>query len=222
MKPRLSTLLFMNAKDPLLHVFVDFENVPTVDLGLTGDRPIQITLLIGKNQKKLDLALVQQILRLAPRVRLVEVGASGHNALDLTLGYYLGQAVAESPQGKFFIVSKDKDFDPLIAHLQSNQTQVSRHDGFGDLPFLARAKKSGAAMPPAPDKTRSPEDRLERLIIRLRSGSAPRPAKKSSLLARISTDFGNKLSEAELHQKLAELLERGVVSLDTHAKVIYP
>jgi hypothetical protein len=63
-------------------VFVDFENVHEVDLGLVEGKPVQVTLLIGKNQKKIDLALVQQIRRLAAQVALVEVGASGRNALD--------------------------------------------------------------------------------------------------------------------------------------------
>jgi len=74
-------------------VFVDFENVPEVDLGLVEGKPVHVTILIGKNQKKIDLPLVQQIRRLAAQVELVEVGASGRNALDLTLAYYLGQAV---------------------------------------------------------------------------------------------------------------------------------
>eukprot|EP01031_Cornospumella_fuschlensis_P013228 gene13228-biopygen11165 len=68
-------------------VFVDFENVPALDLSAIEGKSARVTLLIGKNQKKLDLDLVRQIHRLAPQVDLVEVGASGHNALDLTLAF---------------------------------------------------------------------------------------------------------------------------------------
>ncbi|MES1168419.1 MAG: hypothetical protein ABUL61_04545, partial [Oleiharenicola lentus] len=63
-------------------VFVDFENVPTADLGLVEGKPVHVTFLIGKKQTWLDLTLVKQIHRLATQVELVEVGASGHNALD--------------------------------------------------------------------------------------------------------------------------------------------
>ncbi len=214
-------------------VFVDFENVPTVDLGLIGGKPVQVTLLIGKKQTWLDLPLVQQIRRLADQVELIEVGASGHNALDLTLGYYLGQAVMQSPKGHFFIVSKDKDFDPLVAHLKANKVQVSRHDAFAALPFLSPPKKStppkpvvsskpvASVRPAVPAKPPVQEDRLEKLIGRLRTSSAPRPKKKSSLLARISTDFGNKLDAAGQQQKLDELIRRGIVSIDAQDKVSY-
>src|SRR5580698_9329683 len=97
----------------VLHfVFVDFENVPEVDLGLVAGKPAHVMLLLGKHQKKLDIGLVQQIRRLAEQIELVEVGASGHNALDLTLAYYLGRAVQRDPEAQFYVVSKDSDFDP--------------------------------------------------------------------------------------------------------------
>jgi len=60
-------------------------------------KSVHVTLLIGKKQTKLDLALVQQMRRVPDQVELVEVGASGHNALDLTLAYYLGRAAERSP-----------------------------------------------------------------------------------------------------------------------------
>ena len=126
-------------------VLVDFENVSEVDLGLVEDRPVHVTLLIGKNQKKLDLALVRQIHRLAARVELVEVGASGHNALDLTLACYLGQAVQQWPTAQFHIVSKDQDFEPTIGHLVARGVEVARCDAFHLLSFLPRAKATAAA-----------------------------------------------------------------------------
>ena len=38
-------------------VFVDLENVPVIDLGLVEGKPVHVTLMIGKNQKKMDLPL---------------------------------------------------------------------------------------------------------------------------------------------------------------------
>ena len=71
---RRRTLLRMNNPALTHFVFVDFENVPSVDLDAIGAHPVHVTLLIGKNQKKLEVALVQQILRLTTRVDLLEVG----------------------------------------------------------------------------------------------------------------------------------------------------
>lgn len=214
--------------DPFNHfVFVDFENVPTVDLGLVAGKPVHVTLLIGKKQTWLDLPLVQQIHRLAAQVDLVEVGASGRNALDLTLAYYLGQAVQSSPRAEYFIVSKDKDFEAMIGHLQNKGTKVTRHDSFAVLPFLAKPKvvpppkKAVAPKAADPAKVVVPEDRLEKLIKRLKDNSAPRPKRKASLLARIRTDFGNKLDEAELSQKLDEIVRRGVLVIEDKDKVRY-
>lgn len=215
------------------YVFIDFENVPSLDLGLIEGKPVHVTLLIGKNQKKLDLALVQQIHRLASQVELVEVGASGHNALDLTLAYHLGQAVQRCPGARYFIVSKDKDFDPMIAHLAGKGIPVDRCDSFAALPFLpkpARPRPPKAAAPArsiAPPKTvadiesGAADDRLEKLITRLGRKSAPRPTTKARLLAHINTVYGGRLSEAEQNQKLTALFSREVLTIDAENRVCY-
>ncbi|MFA6135211.1 MAG: PIN domain-containing protein [Phycisphaerae bacterium] len=208
-------------------VFVDFENVPTVDLALITRQPVRVTLMLGKNQKKLAVALVREIQRLGDRLQLIEVGASGHNALDLTLAHYLGRTAQQFPEGQYFIVSKDKDFDPLVAHLKADGIRTSRHDAFTSLPFLPQPKavtppkKAAAPKPVVPTKTVVPEDRMEKLIKRLKDNSAPRPKRKASLLARIGTDFGNKLDESGRNQKLEELVRRGVVIIEDKDKVRY-
>ena len=214
-------------------VFVDYENVQEVDLGLVAGKPVHVTLLIGKNQKKIDLSLVQQIRRLAAQVELVEVGASGRNALDLTLAYYLGQAVLQNPSARFCIVSGDMDFEPMIAHLSGQGIKVVRCDSFAALPFLPRPSRTSPAKAVVPIKPSAPVkagtavkadasgDRLERLVARLQNNAAPRPKRKSSLLARINSDFGNKLTAAEQNAKADELIRRGVLALDAKGRIAY-
>jgi hypothetical protein len=189
--------------------------------------------MIGKNQKKMDLPLVQQIHRLAAQVELVEVGASGRNALDLTLSYYLGQTVLRVPDARFTIVSKDKDFDPMIAHLAGKGIKVVRCENLAALPFPPRPGKSSAvkATPPVKStahakavtliKADSPDNRFEKLVARLRNISATRPKKKSRLLSRINSDFGNKLTAAEQNEKLDLLISRGILSIDEKGAVDY-
>ncbi len=209
-------------------VFVDFENVPKVDLGLVEGRPIHVTLLIGKKQTKLDLSLVHQIHRMHSQVKLVEVGASGHNALDLNLAFYLGRAVEKYPAAQFSIVSKDKDFNPLVDHLAASATQVSRHETFAGV-FHPSTRKALPAKPAAPGKAAAPaadtaasvDERFEKLITRLRDNTAPRPKKKSSLLAHINTVAGGKLGEAEQSDKLTALIARGILTLDDKERVKY-
>lgn len=222
---------------PLTHfVFVDFENVPSIDLDPIEGKPVRVTLLLGEKQRRLEVALVRQIIRLTGQVTLIEVGASGRNALDLVLAAHLGRATIEFPGAEFTIVSKDKDFDPLIAHLRANGHRVERHPDFSELPFLnptkqlpagvrAKAHKPGPthrhAAAGAPAKA-APVDKMEKLVGRLTSDTSPRPKRKDRLLHHISTSFGNQLSAAELAEKASQLVDRGVVSIEPDGKVRYP
>ena len=198
-------------------VFVDYENVPKVDLGLVEGKPVHVTLLIGKNQKKLDLALVLQIQRAPAQVRLVEVGASGRNALDLTLAYYLGQAVQQTPGAEYCIVSRDKDFEPMIRHLCNENIRVARYDTFVALPFLTPPSPSAAAfkMPPP--------DRRTKVIARLKNpANRNRPSSRKALLAHIKTDLGKGASDSVAEDILRELSEGNALTIDLKGKVTYP
>ncbi|HEX2853753.1 MAG TPA: PIN domain-containing protein [Opitutaceae bacterium] len=235
---------------PTHFVFVDFENVPEVDLAAIAGRAVHVTLLLGNKQKKLDLELVKQIKAFHAQVDLVEVGGSGRNALDLTLACYLGRAIERAPAAGFAIVSKDKDFAPMIAHLVTQKIEVARYDSFAALPFLPHRKPvvvakmmgapkigSAAKKPAEPRRAKSPSrppfvpaettpplpvDRLEKLVVRLRNHAEPHPKTKPKLLAKINTDFGNKLDEAACVAKLEELIKRGIVEIDGNDRVSYP
>jgi hypothetical protein len=212
------------------HVFVDFENVPSVDLNLVGALPVLVTLLIGRTQTRLDTTLVEQIHAHAAKVRLITLGASGRNALDLTLAYYLGRAVAENADAELHIVSKDKDFEPLIAHLRSKNIPVARSDSFAALPFLAGAKQApGAKRAATPRKPRAhavapvEDDRVARLTARLRdAGNRSRPSRETRLLAHIRTMLGKEATEEKARDVLLRLQEQQVLAIEPGGKVVYP
>lgn len=204
-----------------------------------GGKPVHVTLLIGEKQKRLELALVREIHQHANQVRLIEVGASGRNALDLVLAAHLGRATVEHPGADFSIVSQDKDFDPLIAHLRANGMRVTRQPDFSALPFLAGSTPAAAlpaASPAAPRlastrrrpasgssrETPSPEGKLEKLVGRLKADAGPRPKRKDRLLHHINTSFGNRLSATEAASLAEDLVARGVVAIDGNGKVTYP
>lgn len=197
-------------------VFVDLENVPEIDLGLLAGKAAKVTLLIGKNQKKFDVALVRQIHRLATQVEWVEVGASGHNALDLTLAFYLGQAVQKQPDAGFCIVSKDKDFDPMIGHLQGQGINITRYDSFAALPFLSPSKKTAVS-------AKKPiEDRRVKVIALLKNPArSNRPTSRKALLAHIKASLGKEASDAKAEDILRELCEARTLTIDPNDKVSY-
>jgi hypothetical protein len=208
-------------------VFVDFENVPSVDLGAISGHPAHVTLLIGKNQKKLDIGLVQQIRVLAAQIELVEVGASGHNALDFTLAFYLGRAVQRSPAAQFSIVSRDKDFEPMIGHLRATGINVARYDSFAALPFLPRPKPVIPARRVVPPRAGpagrpgGPAERFARLVESFQGGPQNRPKKRTKLLSHIANFYGKNLTDAKAEDVLRDLSSSGVLSIDSNGKVSY-
>src|SRR5215831_6557733 len=130
---------------PVNHIFVDYENVHTVDSSIFGNKTVHLTLLLGANKAKLDSELVEKLLNHAAAVELIRLESSGRNALDFSLAYYVGRAVAANPLGHFHIVSKDKGYDPLIEHLRSKHIRVKRHGDFSTLTFTGAVNAAKSA-----------------------------------------------------------------------------
>ena len=216
----------MNTQRFTTHVFVDFENVSDIDLALITGLPVHVSLLIDKKQQKIDLALVKQIHLFAKQVDPIEVGATGHNALDMTLAYYLGRAIQENPKDQYYIVSGDKDYDALISHLLANGHKVSRFGSFATLPGLPKPKK---APTPAPKKAAQPpskptvkEDRCARVIERYKSATKKNwPTTKAALFADIRTTLGKESTDAKVAGIVKELSDSKVLSIDANGKVSY-
>jgi len=214
----------MELKNPSHHVFVDFENIQAIDLGAIGERSVEVTLLLGKTQKRLEVGLVQQIRQHAAQVRLIEMNASGRNALDFALAYYLGMAAADDPAGSFHIISRDKDFDPLIAHLRRANLKISRHDAFSVQAILAEDKPGAAAAKPvaAVEKPVVAADKVAITANRLKRSTTNRPARKSTLLSHIKAQFQGQLADNEAGEIVDALAGRGIIGIDAKGKVSYP
>lgn len=233
---------------PVHHVFVDFENVHTVDLAVFELRPISFTLLLGAKQSKLDAALVEKLMEHATSVQLVRLTSSGKNALDFTLAYYVGRAVAADPTGHFHIISKDTGFDPLIAHLRSRHLRAARHDDFAAMTGkaaipsasvkpapIARPNTSPAhtpssvpskakvskPMPAQPKVTPSEADLEARVLEHLRTHPNNRPRRKTTLISHLRTLLGNKRSGVEAERIIEDLSHAGHVTINDKGAVTY-
>ncbi len=228
-------------------IFVDFENVQDVDLTLAKDKPVHVTLLIGAKQTKVPTKLATQLHSFAAQVAPIEVGGSGRNALDLTLAMYLGREIERHPQANFVIVSRDQDFDPMIAHLQSAGRRVERVSSFAAVSAFASARKPArpvkAARTPAPKVPARPAPPAAAKTAAKPSPSAPtsdlarrqhaiharlsnptsknRPATRKALVAHLRASLGNNVTEADVTETLARLEERGVLSIDAQNRVVY-
>jgi hypothetical protein len=216
---------------PVNHVFVDFENVHKIDLAVIGSKSVSFTLLVGPRQTKLDASLVEKLFEHAVSVQLVRLTSAGKNALDFTLAYYVGRAVAADPNGCFYIVSKDAGYDPLIKHLQSRRISAERHDGFDTLPFVRPAKPTAPSPPASARKPKpQPQPKSEsdnhdawkgRVVERFRSHPAARPRTQKRLVSLLKSQGGHKVTEAEAESLIELLCQDGHLTIGDKGKIAY-
>lgn len=206
-------------RPPVNYVFVDFENVPGIDLTMIGEKTVYLTLLLGVRQTKLDTGLVEKLMAHAASVQLVRLESAGKNALDFTLAYYLGRAAQADPNAYFHVISKDSGFDPMIEHLQKRQLRVRRHEDGTTLTFAAPAKPvAAAAKPPANE----PEDRLPEIVEHLRKRLNSRPKTKKTLKTHLKAHLGKSItSDKEIDQLIARLEKTGRIALGEKDAVAY-
>lgn len=190
------------------YIFVDFENTQVVDLMLIQDKPVVVVLLLGEKQKHLPVTLVQQALEFPEKVRL-EISVSGKNALDFILAYHLGQCVQQDPAGYFHIVSKDKGFDPLIAHLKQQKISAARHDEFSSIPLLVNHQQTTL------------NDKILFVLERLSKPGVGRPGKREKLIAYINAVFARQLPENEVLGLVRDMEQRKIIAINGDDKVTY-
>jgi len=200
------------------HIFVDYENVREIDLSLIAEKPVRLTLVVGLQQKTLPLDLVKRLLELRQQVTLVEAGVSGHNALDLVLGYLVGRESAVADGVQFAILSKDKGFDALIRHLNQNGIRAERYEQFASIPVIKPPGRAAAR----PRHASTPEDRADLIARHLAAQGAGRPKRRKTLASHINGRFDKQLSEAEIEVVLDILARRGVIATDANGWVTYP
>lgn len=203
---------------PQNHVFVDFENVHQIDVSVIGAKAVNVTLLLGAKQTKLDAGLVEELMEHSASVQLIRLASSGKNALDFALAYYVGRTTSANPGANIHIVSKDTGFDPLVEHLRSRNIPAHRHDSFATLSFSGRATTATAA---PKVETARPEDPLTRVLERLRKNVTNRPKKKKTLLSHLKSTLGKDATEAEVANLVEMLCLAGHISIGDRDVVTY-
>ncbi|MEO7426472.1 MAG: PIN domain-containing protein [Fibrobacteria bacterium] len=107
------------------YILLDFENVAFQ--AIPEHAEIQkVFLFVGEKQTKVSLEIAESMQRLGPKAELIRIKGSGNNALDFHIAFYIGKYSEIEPGGEFKIVSKDKGFDPLVAHLVARKIDCAR------------------------------------------------------------------------------------------------
>jgi len=233
----------MDQTPPINHIFVDFENVHEVDLSIIGQKSVEVTILVGPHQKKLDADLVEKLLKHANSVHLVRLVDSGRNAVDFTLAYYVGRAAVLNPSGFFHIISGDTGYDPLVNHLRTNQVRAHRHGDYASLGRILNPTEPTKTAPPSspapapakvvavPKLPKAPKpmattsvplnEDASYVLDHLHSHSKNRPARVKTLTSHLRTLFGNTITETDANSLIETLRQAGHISITDKGRVTY-
>lgn len=212
---------------PANHVFVDFENIKTIDAAVVSGKNLTFHLFFGPQNLKLDIALVEVLLEHAQAVKMIRSPKSGKNALDFVLAYHLGQAVLADPKGYYHIVSKDGGFDSLVELLKTKQVKVKRHMDWSGLHFTSAPKS--AAEPPSATATPAPPPAApkalsaaaETVLANLRKSAKSRPKRKKTLVSHAGSFLGKDATADAAERVVEELAKAKHIAIDDKGAVSY-
>lgn len=153
---------------PITHILVDFENTQpqAEDVALVPAAGVKLWIFRGPGQKKYDAEFAEALLPLGARVAIVKCEKSGRNALDMHIAFQMGRLIGElarastPEQTSFVVVSRDTDYDPLLAYVRAQGCAADRATNLkaalGAVPAektaTAKAAKTKAAAPAAKTK----------------------------------------------------------------------
>lgn len=177
-------------------IYVDFENVPNIEIQETKDT--KILLFIGQSQKRLSTSIVKAIQPLGKNVEWIQIKGSGKNALDFHIAYYLALNKAQ-PNTEHFIISKDAGFDPLIAHVNGLGQKVKRVVSFADV-----FQKIGLGKE-LEEKYRKVRENLTK------QQKARRPKSRKTLTSFIEATFQKQISTGETNKLIENLFRDGLL-----------
>ena len=177
-------------------IYVDFENVPNVEIREMSDT--RILIFIGQSQKRLSTNIVKAIQPLGKNVEWIQINGSGKNALDFHIAYYLAMHKAQ-PDTEHYIISKDAGFDPLIVHANGLGQKVRRVVSFADV-----FEKIGVG--------KELEGKYKKVKeILMKQQKTRRPKSRKTLSSFIETTFQKKISTAETNKLIENLFRDGLL-----------
>jgi hypothetical protein len=195
------------------YVLIDLENVQPRNLELLSQHPFKIYVFVGANQTKVSFDLASAMQTLGSDAEYIKISGNGPNALDFHIAFYIGELAANENNAYFHIISKDKGFDPLVAHLKTKGLKVQRSKDLAEIPILRVAGNS------------STDEKISTIVANLISRGQSRPRKVKTLQNTINTLFTTKLDNQELqnivnllHQKKYIHIDDGNVSYNLQQK----
>ena len=216
----------MSSSQPSNHIFVDFENIQMGpdEIELVGKQGFQFVILVGNEQRQLTTYLVERVQDNQASARFVFMSETGRNALDFTLAYHLGAVAHANANGFFHVISRDKDYDPMIKHLKNKNLKIYRHDDFTLLHHLSEKFQTVRGAMNSPKllpsevvvKSTQPDGKFDELLLRAvkHLGSKETlPKKKKGLTNVLSSHLNLEVNSTILQQVIMGLARKGIISL---------
>jgi hypothetical protein len=187
------------------YLLIDFENVRPAGIPAIHENQ-NVFIFAGDNQNKIDYDLVRATQPYGNRVQWIKIKGSGRNALDFHISFYLGKLSAIHKQASFFILSKDKGFDPLVRYLEKSGIQCKRITQLQD--FITGKKEVD-------------DDSIFAKILRmlLKIDLTRRPKRIRTLKAFIGSR--NKMDSVKVDKIIKRLADEKIIILNEE-KVSYP
>jgi hypothetical protein len=190
------------------YVLVDFENVRLETVEELDSEVFRLMVFVGATQNKLNYELVAAMQRMGERAEYVKIAGEGRNNLDFHIACYAGRLTALDPECYVHIISKDKDYDRMVEHLQTKGFHVARWNSVADIPILKMTS------------TAPLDDKQSTILAYLLKRGEQRPASIKTLSGSVSALFQPKLEEAEVTALLDQLQALGLYTLNGN-KVVY-
>jgi PIN domain len=114
-------------------LLIDYENVQNVDLSQVARMDCLVCVFTGSAQNKIPIELVSSAQALGHRLSWIRIEGSGPNALDFHIAYYLGASIAKNPGNEYYVLSKDKGFDPLLKHIAKEKVVCKRISSISEI-----------------------------------------------------------------------------------------
>lgn len=205
------------------YILIDFENVQPDKVGTLGDFKVKV--FVGARQTRVSFGMANALQALGAAAEYVQISGSGRNALDLHIAYFIGRIASGEPGATFHIVSKDTDFDPLIAYLKTQHIACQRWASIGDVPRprhaapkpATKARAKGSPKPAAKTAKTSPKvpnERVDEVVRNLAKRAPALPAKVKALHSTIKSLYRDGITEKEVAGIIEELKLRGVIAVD--------
>lgn len=191
------------------YVLIDYENVQPKDFAILTAHPFQVKIFVGPKQAKIPLAMARAIQTLGKRAEYVHLKKGGPEALDLLIAYHIGEISSQEQSAAFYVISKDKGYEPLFEYLKEKGLSICRAESIEGISI------SKPAPPPKAG------DLVETAIQHLAGLKAAKPRTEKKLRSSLHARFNKQLSEKELSALIDDLGRRDFIKVVT-GKLSYP